>query len=143
MVKLYITEQGEQLDRKLKKMMVKAAKTAARLEGKSGRLRVSLMITDDDNIRALNKQYRDKDKATDVLSFPSGEDGFLGDVAISLPRAREQAAEYGHTLERESAFLMAHAMLHLFGYDHMEAEGEKVMRGKQREIMKEMGLDIS
>lgn len=142
-MKLYMAVQGEQLGRKLKKMMVKAAKTAARLEGKSGRLRVSLMVTDDDNIRKLNKEYRDKDKATDVLSFPSGEDGFLGDIAISLPRAREQAAEYGHTLEREAAFLMAHAMLHLFGYDHMDAEEERIMRGKQREIMKEMGLNIS
>ena len=61
-------------------------------------MHVAVLVTDEDAIRALNKQFRDKDKATDVLSFPSDEDGFLGDIALSLPRAEAQAKEYGHTL---------------------------------------------
>ena len=143
MLKLEITEQGAVLDSKLKKAAIKTAKAAVKTEQKTGRLSVSLMVTDDDHIRALNKEYREIDKATDVLSFPSGEDGFLGDIAISLPRAQAQAAEYQHSIEREFAFLVAHAMLHLFGYDHIEAQDEQAMRARQREILKKAGFDLS
>lgn len=143
MLRMYITAQDANFDKTCKKAAKKAAKMAARLEGKKGKIRVSLLVTDNDNIRQLNKQYREIDKATDVLSFPSDEPEFLGDIAISLPRAKKQAEEYNHSVEREVAFLVAHSMLHLFGYDHMEKSEEEVMRQKQREIMKEAGLDLS
>ncbi len=124
----------------IKKAAKKSAKAAAKLENKKGT--VSLLFTDDDNIRQLNKQYREKDVVTDVLSFPSGEEGFLGDIALCLPRAFEQAKEYGHSAEREVAFLVAHSMLHLFGYDHDNEEEEKKMRERQREIMKKAGYEL-
>jgi probable rRNA maturation factor len=124
----------------IKKAAKKSAKAAAKLENKKGS--VSLLFTGDDNIRQLNKQYRGKDAVTDVLSFPSGEEGFLGDIALCLPRAYEQAEEFGHSSEREVAFLVAHSMLHLFGYDHDSEEGERAMRERQREIMKTAGYEI-
>jgi probable rRNA maturation factor len=127
-------------DKAVKKAAGKAAKAAAKLENKKGA--VSLLFTDDDNIRQLNKQYRGKDAVTDVLSFPSGEEGFLGDIALCLPRAYEQAKEFGHSAEREVAFLVAHSMLHLFGYDHDTEEEERVMRERQREIMKKAGYEL-
>lgn len=141
MLKMYITQQGASLGPGLRNAAKKAAKTAAKLEGRAGELRVSLLVTDDENIRALNKQYRQLDQPTDVLSFPSDEPRFLGDIAISMPRAAQQAREYNHTEEREVAFLTAHAMLHLFGYDHTDEEQERIMRDKQREIMKQAGFE--
>lgn len=124
----------------IRKAAKKAAKAAAKIEGQKGS--VSLLFTDDDNIRQLNKQYREKDAVTDVLSFPSEEEGFLGDIALSLPRAFEQAKEFGHTEEREVAFLVAHSMLHLFGYDHEDENEENEMRERQREIMKKAGYEV-
>lgn len=125
---------------KLKRIIKKTAAAAEELYGESGD--VSVLLTDDETIKALNSDFRDIDKATDVLSFPSDEDGFYGDIAISIDKAEAQANEYGHSLEREIAFLTAHAMLHLFGYDHMEEQEEKDMREKQREILKKAGYDI-
>lgn len=124
----------------IKKAARKSVKAAANLESKKGT--VSLLFTDDDNIRQLNKQYRGKDAVTDVLSFPSEEEGFLGDIALSLPRAFAQAKEFGHSEEREVAFLVAHSMLHLCGYDHESKEEEKTMRERQREIMKKAGYEL-
>jgi probable rRNA maturation factor len=140
MLKLDITEEGVKASRDIRKAAVKAAKAAAKLEGKSGG--VSLLFTDDDNIRRLNKEYRNKDAVTDVLSFPAEEEGFLGDIALSLPRAAQQAKEFGHSEEREAAFLVAHSMLHLCGYDHETEQDESVMRGKQRDIMKKAGYEV-
>ena len=139
MVKIDINAENVGICRGYKKAAFKAAKAAVKLEGKKGRLRLSLLFTDDDNIRRLNKQYRGKDAETDVLSFPSGEEGFLGDIAISLTRAKRQAAEFAHPVEREIAFLTAHSMLHLFGYDHEDEAEESAMREKQREILKIAG----
>jgi rRNA maturation RNase YbeY len=119
---------------------------------------ISLMFTDNEEIRELNREHRNIDRATDVLSFPLLEydeegnildeymdfnpDGemFLGDIVISLERAAEQADEYGHSFEREVGFLTVHSMLHLFGYDHMTPEDEEEMFGYQEDILKEMGL---
>lgn len=132
--------EGVSASSSIKRAAKKSAKAAAKLENKSGT--ASLLFTDDDNIRQLNKQYRGKDAVTDVLSFPSGEEGFLGDIALCLPRAYEQAKEFGHSDEREVAFLVAHSMLHLFGYDHETEEEDKAMRERQRQIMKEAGYEI-
>lgn len=106
---------------------------------------VSVLITDNEGIRELNRDFRNIDSATDVLSFPAGEEfesetAMLGDIAISLPRAEEQAEEYGHSLERELAFLTTHGMLHLLGYDHMNAEDETEMRRLQTKILTEMEI---
>jgi probable rRNA maturation factor len=113
---------------------------------------VSISFVNNDEIRALNKQYRDKDTATDVLSFPLlefeeteenyndedeyvQEDKLLGDIVISLEKAEEQATEYGHSFERELAFLTVHGVLHLLGMDHEDEEQEKEMLQKQDKIL--------
>lgn len=115
---------------------------------------VSLTLCDNSHIRALNREYRDKDAATDVLSFPmydalelpkdgeaDGETVLLGDIVISLERASEQANELGHSLERELAFLAIHSTLHLLGYDHEKGEDEdEDMCRRQREIIAKLGL---
>ncbi|MBQ1848233.1 MAG: rRNA maturation RNase YbeY [Clostridia bacterium] len=109
---------------------------------------VSVTLTNDEGIRKLNKEYRDKDKETDVLSFPliDGEyseedmiDGYLplGDIVISLERCREQAENIGHSLNEEAAFLCVHSTLHLLGYDHETGEeDEKEMFDHQKAVMK-------
>ncbi len=118
---------------------------------------VSVTYTDNEGIHALNRQYREVDKPTDVLSFPlmdfSGESDepvadepvvSLGDIVISLEKAREQAEEYGHSFEREVAFLTVHSMLHLLGYDHETSESdEQDMRARQTAVMEAMGLSVA
>ena len=105
---------------------------------------VSILITDNEEIHGLNLEYRGKDAPTDVLSFPLfDEEGNLdeeelGDIVISLERALTQAEEYNHSLKREVAFLTAHSMLHLLGYDH--ENGEQEMYVKQDEILNELGI---
>ena len=114
-------------------------------EGASGS--VCVLITDAEEILRLNAGYRNIDRVTDVLTFPAWEgdailcppDGYLGDIAICLERAEEQASEYGHSLERELAFLAVHGALHLLGYDHMEPQDEKSMLARQEEILNELG----
>ena len=130
----------EKLKTPVKLAITKTIKAALKLHGP--KKRVSVLVTDDEDIRGLNRQFRDIDKPTDVLSFPSQEEGFLGDIAISLEKAQAQADEYGHSLEREVAFLTAHAMLHLFGFDHMEEKDDRVMRQQQREILKRSRYDV-
>ena len=125
------------------------------MEGFSDPAEISVSFVDNDQIREMNRQYRNKDAATDVLSFPMGENGvydenretgakILGDIVISVPRAMEQAKTYGHTLEREIGYLTAHSMLHLLGYDHEEGGLARVrMREKEERVMRELGLPAS
>ncbi|MBR3459004.1 MAG: rRNA maturation RNase YbeY [Selenomonadaceae bacterium] len=112
---------------------------------------VSVTLTDNAYIHSLNKEYRGIDRPTDVLSFalneseePGIEGGLgtnvLGDIVISVERAEEQAAEYGHSLRREVAFLTVHGMLHLLGYDHIEDEEREEMEGEQRFVMEQLGI---
>lgn len=123
----------------------RACETALSMEGVRGD--ITVLISHPDRIRELNRDFRHVDRVTDVLTFPAWEgeslcapeDGYLGDIMICLERAREQALEYGHSLERELAFLAVHGTLHILGYDHMEPEEEAVMRQKQREILEKMG----
>ncbi|MBE6549571.1 MAG: rRNA maturation RNase YbeY [Ruminococcaceae bacterium] len=116
---------------------------------------VSMTFTDNEGIKELNFEHRNIDKETDVLSFPlidfeGGEESpfddpemMLGDIVISLERAREQAEEYGHSFERETAFLCVHSMLHLLGYDHVNGgEEEADMRRRQTEILESLGLGV-
>jgi probable rRNA maturation factor len=125
---------------------------AAKTEGISPVAEVNINIVDDEKIRFLNNMYRGLDKSTDVLSFPLGENGaydinpetggvMLGDMVISLETAVKQAFEYGHSLERECAFLAVHSMLHLLGYDHETSEAdEKIMQIKQEAILETAGF---
>lgn len=108
---------------------------------------ISVTFTDNEKIHALNRQYRAVDRPTDVLSFPlfdeevEGEPLALGDIVLSLEKAQEQATEYGHSFEREVAFLVVHSMLHLLGYDHETSrDDEKEMFFRQEEIMKFLNL---
>lgn len=123
---------------------------------------VEVVITDNEGIQAVNKEFRNLDKPTDVLSFPMVEyetpsdfdpleesdcyfnpetgELLLGDIMISVDKVREQATSYGHSQKRELAFLVAHSMLHLCGYDHMEEEERQVMEQKQEEILKQLGI---
>ena len=96
---------------------------------------VELLLTDDAAIHELNKTYRDKDKPTDVLSFPVGDEVSLGQIVISLDTATRQATELGQSLEDELQFLFPHGVLHLLGYDHEEPEEEKLMLEKAYAIL--------
>ena len=111
---------------------------------------ISVTFVDDERIHELNKMHRNIDRSTDVLSFPLGEDGvydknidtgacLLGDIVISVEKVKEQAEKYGHSETRELAFLVAHSMLHLSGYDHMEEEERKELEAMQSEILERRG----
>lgn len=125
--------------------------------GLGGPLAVGLVITDDEGIRELNQRHRGIDAPTDVLSFPlqeyespeklkaqfpqpPGEPLPLGDIVISYPRAVEQAREYGHSLDRELAFLLVHGAMHLLGYDHEDPAQAEQMRREQEEVLQRMEL---
>nr|WP_276716461.1 rRNA maturation RNase YbeY [Kyrpidia tusciae] len=112
---------------------------------------VSVVLVDDERIRELNRDYRGVDRPTDVLSFAmregegepvQTEEGreLLGDIVISVETAERQANQYGHSLRRELAFLAVHGFLHLLGYDHQSPEQERVMFGKQEEVLSALGL---
>ncbi len=110
---------------------------------------VSLLLIDNKEIKHLNNEYRNVNEATDVLSFPMydnleealDEDYlYLGDIVISGERAVEQAADYGHSVEREVGYLTVHSVLHLLGYDHMDEEEKKVMREKEEAILEKINL---
>lgn len=124
---------------------------------------VNLTLTDNEGIHTINKEFRQIDRPTDVLSFPmlsyetAGEFAFLddedcddfnpdtgeallGDIVISVEKVLEQADNFGHSIEREYAFLITHSMLHLFGYDHMTEEEAAVMESKQTEILNELNI---
>ncbi len=108
---------------------------------------VSVLLTDNREIHELNRTYRGKDEPTDVLAFALDEaesalpGAPLGDVVISVERATEQAARFGHDVDREVCFLAIHGTLHLLGYDHMEAEERKLMRSRERESLRAFGLN--
>ena len=133
------------------------------MEGCPYETEVSILITDDEGIRTYNRDYRQTDRETDVLSFPNipflTPSGFsvaeemeadcfqpdsgeliLGDIILSADRILAQAEAYGHSLRREYAFLVAHSMLHLCGYDHMEAEEAERMEHKQEQVLEELGI---
>ena len=109
----------------------------------------NVIIVDNNYIHELNKNYRDIDRETDVITFAlededsvklPGDMRILGDIYISIDKARSQAIEYGHSFEREICFLAVHGFYHLLGYDHMNEEEEKVMFGKQEEVLSEYGV---
>ena len=116
----------------------------------NSKLYITVTFTNPENIRKINKQYRNIDKATDVLSFPLYEkqeldkkieqqeflhEDVLGDVVISIEKVEEQAKEYGHSFERELSYMLVHGFYHLMGYDHIEKKKKKKMREKEEKIL--------
>lgn len=144
MTEVYI--ECENVDESIVEIIKKASEAALQYLNKDGD--ISVILVDNEEIHKLNREHRNVDSPTDVLSFPTNEgemiaaipDGFLGDIIISLERAREQACEYGHSIVRETAFLTVHGTLHLLGYDHMIETEEKEMFALQKEILEGMGV---
>lgn len=122
----------------------KAILTVLKTEQHSENVEVSLTFVTNEHIRELNRDYRGIDRETDVLSFPIDDsfevDGplLLGDIVISVEKAVEQAADFGHSLKREILYLVVHSMLHLLGYDHIEETDAVVMRALEKKIMNEL-----
>lgn len=137
--------------KELKDIIITCCEAAIDCEGIDFPCAVDVTLVSNRTIRQYNRQYREIDRATDVLSFPLGDgerfeadpetgEALLGDIVISLERAAEQARQYGHSYEREVGFLTVHSMLHLMGYDHIdEAEGD-VMRAREKVILEKIGL---
>lgn len=145
-----LTDQTGQLKEKDRLLLQKIVTYAAEKEQLQQNAEVSLVIVDNDEIQQLNKSYRQKDNATDVLSFPMVEDFnqvderlplMIGDIIISIDKVKEQAERYNHPFERELAFLAIHGFLHLIGYTHDDEEEEKIMFGKQEQILQEFQLE--
>ena len=131
-------------------LIKKTAMAALEYEHFSDNTEISVTVVSLDDIHQINLEHRGIDRPTDVLSFPlidftrdklpENEKIYLGDIVLCYDKVLSQAEEYGHSVERELAFLTAHSMLHLMGYDHMVPEEEKVMFSKQEEILSGMGL---
>lgn len=132
-----------------------ALNVVARLHNLSDAAEVDVTIVDDEEIHAINKEYRHMDKPTDVISFAlddeledsdepeligGPEEHLLGDIIISAETAQRQGEEFGHGLEREILYLGVHGLLHLLGYDHMEPEDKKLMRAKEEEALRELHI---
>lgn len=153
-MKTYVIFGGKiKIDTPLKNLIKKAVRTTLRNEKFPDDAEVSVTLTDNKEIRELNREYRGVDKATDVLSFPMAEDDtnvgdididkgavLLGDIIISVEKIEQQAKEYQHSFERELAYLTIHSTLHLLGYDHMNSLEEKEMTEKQDKIIESIGL---
>ena len=140
-------QENERVTYALKMLVRESILATLDYEGKEGHSEVSVTFTDNEGIRAINREYREIDAPTDVLSFPLFEecDGtrMLGDIVLSLEKCRAQAEEFGHSFERECAFLTVHSTLHLLGYDHVNGEEEEQdMRARQTAIVEKMGLGV-
>lgn len=165
MTVLFERDGEEEIGFDYEEVLKKVVEEALRQEQCPYECEVNVRLTENEGIRRLNQEFRDLDVPTDVLSFPMVEyevpgdfsqldspeaeimyfnldtkELLLGDIVISLERAREQSEEYGHSLERELAFLTAHSMLHLMGYDHMEDGEREVMERKQENILQNLGI---
>ena len=121
----------------------------------NSKLCVTVTLTTPKTIQEINKQYRNIDRATDVLSFPMFEkdeldkkiqendfenEDILGDIVVSVDKVKEQAIEYGHSFERELSYMIVHGFYHLMGYDHIEENDKKIMREKEENILKELDI---
>ena len=159
-VTVYFENQNEEkVTYKLKMLIRRAIEQTLACEQYGNELQLSVTLTDDEGIRELNARFRGIDAPTDVLSFPLfdyegdcdeppidelGMENMLGDIVLNLDRARAQADEFGHSFEREVAFLTVHSMLHLLGYDHETGEEDEAeMRERQRVVMDALGLTVN
>lgn len=155
-LKLYFTNEQDKvkISFKIRSLIKKAVKETLTEEKFEYPAEISISFVDNQKIHELNREYREKDRPTDVLSFPMWEkeelsdgsalDGHavtLGDIIISAEKAQAQAEEYGHSIEREITFLSVHSTLHLLGYDHeISEEDEKYMNKKQEDVLVKIGL---
>jgi probable rRNA maturation factor len=148
-----LVDETNQLSDEQMEEIEKLLNFAAEKESVEENSEVSVTFVSNERIHEINREYRDKDAPTDVISFAMEEIGegeieligvelprVLGDIIISIPRAEEQAEEYGHSFIRELGFLSVHGFLHLLGYDHMEKEEEEKMFSRQKEILDAYGL---
>jgi probable rRNA maturation factor len=136
MLKINLINQTEEAVRPWLRWIRVPMKTAYRTLRLKGRKIINVILTTDEAIRQINNTYRKIDKPTDVISFENEDsDVELGDVFLSVPKARSQAVEYGHRFEREIAFLAVHGFLHCCGYDHLTKEDETVMFSLQDQIL--------
>lgn len=129
----------------IKNLIEKSIAAVLKVENLDENVEVSVSFVGDEEIRALNRDYRGVDKSTDVLSFPMDDEfiivsRILGDVIINTRRVMEQAEELGHSDEREISYLTVHSILHLLGYDHMDDEDKKEMREREKLAMKELSI---
>jgi len=134
-----------EVSQELEQLLISVIEACLVQEGLSLEYEVSVSFVTDEEIQELNREYRGVDKVTDVLSFPVEDefdlgDRLLGDIVISTNKAREQAMEFKHDFNREMAYLTAHSMFHLMGYDHMEDDEKSIMRIKEKLIMKELKI---
>lgn len=143
-------------DEKLKKFIENIVQTCFKVENLLDlNFYLSITLTTPEQIHVLNKEYRNVDRATDVLSFPMFEkneidelvqnqnnvvEDVLGDIIISVDRVKEQAVEYGHSFERELAYMVVHGFYHLMGYDHMNDDEKSVMRAKEENILSKLKI---
>ncbi|MBR7554330.1 rRNA maturation RNase YbeY [Allobacillus sp. GCM10007491] len=148
-----INDETNQLNQSQLELLEKLLDYAREKEEIGNDAELSVTIVDNETIQEINKQYRDKDQPTDVISFALEEHGeeeieirgddlprHLGDIIISIEKAEEQAKEYGHSFDRELGFLAVHGFLHLLGYDHMTTEEEKEMMERQDHLLDDFGL---
>ena len=136
-----------EISKELKQNIIKAIETCIKVEKYNKDLEISISFVANDEIKYLNKEFRGINKITDVLSFPmdldfiiEGENEILGDIIISTERAKEQALDYGHSVEREIIYLIIHSIFHLFGYDHMIENDKIEMRKKEKKTIKILGI---
>lgn len=142
-----------EIDQALEDRLIAGLNAVARLHGLTEQTEVDITIVDDEEIHRLNREYRDIDRPTDVLSFALDEGGddepelldapeehLLGDIIISAEMAERQGEEFGHGLTREMVYLAVHGLLHLLGYDHMVEEDKVIMRAKEEEALREIEL---
>ncbi len=137
------------------KIIKKVVKEVLKAEDIVHDVDVYITLTNNEEIHKINKEYRDVDRPTDVRSFPmyerdeikflkekklSDEEEILGDIIVSIEKTKEQAEEYGHSFERELAYLVTHGMLHLLGYDHMIEEEKTVMREREEFVLNKLGI---
>ena len=150
-VNIYNRQRKHPYTDELRELIIKCCNAALECEEFDEDASVDVTLVSNRKIREYNRDYRNIDRATDVLSFPLGEEGeydidpetgacLLGDIVISLERAAEQAEEFGHSYEREVGFLTVHSMLHLLGYDHIEEPDGDIMRAHEKKILEKIGL---
>lgn len=155
MLELYVNDEANVIDESIERLVSELLAHAATEEKILSEAEVSLTFMTDEEIQAMNAEYRGVDSPTDVISFPleevvegepivpeiEGVPIVLGDIIISIDTAKRQAEDYGHDLKREVGFLALHGFLHLLGYDHMNKEEEKRMFTRQKEILDSFGLE--
>ena len=145
-------EENKEYEKVIDKVLTKCFEEEKLQDSK---LYITVTLTNPENIKKINKEYRNIDRATDVLSFPMFQkdeleekmknndfehEDILGDLVISIDKVKEQAVEYGHSFERELSYMLVHGFYHLMGYDHIEEEDKKIMRPKEEKILNDLKI---